>query len=344
MDKNQWSEEQPPEWQGEPIGSEKPLPHSAEWAPPVAPAASESAPSNAATPPPSNSAESSVGAMLNQSFDVIKKLAKSTLGLAAFFGVLSAFLMTAVGYAFLPSDSFSQQVIRDLLNTDFAAPEPAWMTDPNLNPESFYPAITWAAAIAAVGLVVLLLQVFVSAAIVRQSISYLRQERLSFSEAWRQVPRRNVWNLIFAFIGQISVALVVAIVVTLISSLVAGGEFLILILVFTAIPLGIWYSIAVTIALPVSVDGERSGTKAIFESIRLMRGAWWRTFAVLLLFGLMFGLPLSTLAGIPNSVVSDPILLLLISLFTQTFISAFGVGYQAAVTSAIYRARILAKK
>ena len=102
---------------------------------------------------------------------------------------------------------------------------------------------------------------------------------------------------------------------------------------------GVWLFIAWTVAVPAFLTEEVKGRRALGRSFRLVRGFWWRTFAIIILGAILAGIVSGVLVGVLTAVTftSDSTLTAVIA----NFIASVAAGvlttpFIAAITIVLY--------
>ncbi|MEW2548314.1 glycerophosphoryl diester phosphodiesterase membrane domain-containing protein [Streptomyces sp. NPDC047002] len=127
---------------------------------------------------------------------------------------------------------------------------------------------------------------------------------VAFQDAWREarprLPQLLGLTLLLPLIGAAIVA--VALVPGLASHTDAGLATTTL-LCFAALPVAVWLMIRFSLASPALMLERQGVTASMRRSAKLVRGAWWRTFGVLLLTGVLT-LLVSLIVAVPFSLVA----------------------------------------
>jgi hypothetical protein len=109
---------------------------------------------------------------------------------------------------------------------------------------------------------------------------------ISFADVWERV-RPRLWALLGLTMIYPAVVVVVVVLLVLVA-IVAPG--LAIVLIVVAIPVAIWLFIMFSLATPaLMLENAPIGT-AFGRSRALVRGAWWRTFGIQLLAGIIAGI------------------------------------------------------
>ena len=102
---------------------------------------------------------------------------------------------------------------------------------------------------------------------------------------------------------------------------------------------GIWLFIAWTVAVPAFLTEEVKGRRALGRSFRLVKGFWWRTFAIIvigtILAGIVSGVLTGVLAGLAFTSDSDAALVVA-NFFAAVIAGAITTPFIAAVTIVLY--------
>ncbi|MFH8486447.1 DUF7847 domain-containing protein [Streptomyces longisporoflavus] len=133
--------------------------------------------------------------------------------------------------------------------------------------------------------------------------------------AWARTPAVTLVTLLLAFVVMLPVGACVLLFAGLFVMLLSGwavpfGALFLLLLVVT--PLAAWLYVIFAFAPAAAVLETAGPLQALRRSVRLVRGAWWRTFGISLLAGFIVGavslavrLPLQFAAPAPPSVDPD---------------------------------------
>lgn len=122
--------------------------------------------------------------------------------------------------------------------------------------------------------------------------------------------------------------------VSLLGGLVVGVAF-----ALCFIP-GVWLAVAFAVAIPAVMTEDVRGRKALGRSRRLVKGRWWRTFALLLLgailsvvlfYGVLLLARVVTSDAGPRTVVG-----VVVNVLTSTVLSALVIPFAAAYVTVLY--------
>lgn len=169
-------------------------------------------------------------------------------------------------------------------------------------------------------------------------------EAVSFSQAWRRtLPRfgRLVGASALVVLLVASVWLVVAVVWIVAAVVDAGAAYLVAsLLTVAAVPLTIYLGVSVSLTTPaVALESTGRGPIGPVTGLRrsrtLTRGAWWRTFGILLLAAIIAG-ALSQIIAIPVGIVfSLAPLGSTLSLLASTLAAGLGQAVAAPISGLI---------
>jgi hypothetical protein len=102
---------------------------------------------------------------------------------------------------------------------------------------------------------------------------------------------------------------------------------------------GIWLYISWTVAVPALLTEGVTGRRALGRSFRLVRGFWWRTFAIIILGSVLAGILEAALGGVLGAVsfaTSSDVVDVVTSLLSAVVAGAITVPFVAAVTIVLY--------
>ncbi|WP_308117291.1 DUF7544 domain-containing protein [Streptomyces fuscigenes] len=127
---------------------------------------------------------------------------------------------------------------------------------------------------------------------------------VTFLDAWHEARPRLLQLLgLTLLLPLISAALVaVALVPVLVTGSDAGLAVSVL-LTFVALAVAVWLMVRFSLASPALMLERQGIITSMRRSVKLVRGAWWRTFGILLLAGLMAAV-VSAVIAVPFGVVA----------------------------------------
>lgn len=328
MTDNKWSEEQPPEWTGPPIGS---TPPQQPWAPPTQPPV----PAAPAAEPAPTDARVGFGELFMRMWRGFVGRIGVYLGVssAAFAVVFTAAIATM--RALLPnglSDEANAVLKGDTKTLENLFADPEYATDAEI--AAFLEILRQVGIVFAVLIVMtVVLQVIVGSALTRYALSDFAGQRTSVAEAFRTTPFLKVVSNLFA-LAVLGTAVFAAIAVLGFISLsvpVVGG-FIFFALILTFVVFMVWLGIGVTFVNAVVVDENIGGFKAIRRALQLAQGNR------LVIFGL--AVLVSIASTVPANVVGTAITVLAEPGFT-TFALGNGLPYVFSVPVSAVLAAVL---
>jgi hypothetical protein len=122
---------------------------------------------------------------------------------------------------------------------------------------------------------------------------------VGFGEVWSRV-RPRLWALLGLTLVYPAVALGAGLLIVLIALAVPG---LAVVLIIVAIPFAVWLFIMFSLATPALMLENAAIVKAFGRSRTLVRGAWWRTFGIQLLAGIIAGI-VAAIITVPFSLIN----------------------------------------
>ena len=326
MADNKWSENQPPEWTGAPIGA-TPAPEA--WQPPTAPPVTSSP--NAAAP----QRRLDIGAVLRDVWTGLTSRMALFVGGSVLLVLVSIAAAVALTSVVFP-DGLSADAI-GILNGTYAAPESGdfeYMTDAEM--QQLLTAIGEASTVVALGILpVLLIQFIFGSAITRIALNSPDQPRMSLGEAIKATPLAKIFSTGIALTVVLAVALIVMMIGMFFSlSIPAIG-----LLVFFGIAVAamVWmvsFGLGVTPINAVVISENIGGFAAIRRSLAMTKGRRFAIFSAVLV--------VSLLASMPLNVIASGILLLNPFSFFMYFVSAMlpvalSIPATSVLTSVLYK-------
>ncbi|WP_143658392.1 DUF7847 domain-containing protein [Streptomyces sp. Tue6028] len=213
-------------------------------------------------------------------FTTMRRYAKPLFGLAALVQLALAVLIG--GAAVLAYFSVSDRL--DVLYDSDRRPR--WS---DVQPVLVAFGSVWAFAMIAV----LVASAFVQASCVATLHDAVLGRRTTIGQVWRRTWPRTLSvlgvNLLMGLILLIPMLLFAAMVVSLLAAVLARSDSLFgifFLLLLLALPLTVWLWVLLSFAPAAAVLEAARPVEALRRSVRLMRGAWWRTFGITLLGGL----------------------------------------------------------
>jgi len=117
------------------------------------------------------------------------------------------------------------------------------------------------------------------------------------------------------------------------------GTFLAVLALFACIAPGVWLYFAWAVAVPVLLMEGTKGRRALGRSFRLVRGFWWRTFAILVLGAILAGIVQSAVTAaflaVTFSTDSEAVSVLA-NFLASVFAGVLTTPFVAAVTIVLY--------
>lgn len=326
MADNKWSENQPPEWTGAPIGS---TPPPEAWQPPTAPPVADA--------PASTSARRrfDIGQALREVWTVISGRFVLFIGGSAVLVLVSILLASALAAAMFPA-GISPDAL-SILDGSYGSGDDAGlgtMTDAELN--ALITAIGEASTVLSLGfLPILLIQFVFGSAITRIALNDPAEPRMSLRDALTAVPFGKVFSSGVAVAVLLGGALVGLILASTFSLLIpAIGPLILIAVVLAGMVWMVWLGLGISQISAVAIGENIGGFAAIKRSLALSKGRRWPIFGLLIIVGLV--------ASMPINVVASGILVLSDFNFVSYYISSLlplvlSVPANAALASVIYK-------
>ncbi|MGW3665735.1 DUF7847 domain-containing protein [Streptomyces sp. NPDC005141] len=222
-----------------------------------------------------------VDTVLGGAFVTMRRYARPLFGLAALAClVLGALTVGLGGIAYVSEADHLHRLFRDSGSAEWADARPVLITFGAL----------WVVGMLATLMANAFMQAS-SAATLHEAVLG-RRARIGavWRRAWPRTPSVLGVTLLMSLIMLVPMALFALLLMTLLASLAsepflpAGVAFLLLLL---SVPLTVWLYVLFSFAPAAAVLEAASPLTAMRRSVRLMRGAWWRTFGISLLGGLI---------------------------------------------------------
>jgi hypothetical protein len=234
-----------------------------------------------------------VGELLDGAITTMRRYPGPMLGLAAVFAVVTQALQMVVVYVLFRDVAALEATVA--AETELLALADALAQ--SIGSLLATAILTWLATVVLTGL----LTVVVGQAVLGRPCTV--------GDAWRQAAPRLVRLLgLTLLVGLVVAAPVLVVAGLLLGTVLLGGEGTALaavgLLALVAVPVTVWLYVRLAVASPAlilesSPDGPPVGVLgALRRSARLVTGAWWRTFGILLL--------VTVLASVISSILSVP--------------------------------------
>ena len=108
---------------------------------------------------------------------------------------------------------------------------------------------------------------------------------------------------------------------------------------FALILPGIWLFVSWTVAVPALLTEDVRGLKALRRSFRLVRGMWWRTFAIFLLGYILAGVLSSIVGGVVGAIAfaaDSPVAEFAVTALANTLGALVSTPFTAAFVTVLY--------
>jgi hypothetical protein len=214
---------------------------------------------------------------------------------------------------------------------------------PNASNEEIIDAFGASLSVLGIGILIILLsRVLLSGFLTVAVGKAVLGHPVSFGEVWERV-RPRLWALLGLTLVYPAVAAVVAGVLVLIAIAAPG---LAVVLIIVAIPFAIWLFILFSLATPALMLENAKIITAFGRSRALVRGAWWRTFGIQLLAGVIAGIvsaiitvPFSLATGAYDTTVEITVTYLAINTIGAIIAGTITEPFAAGVTVLLYTDR-----
>lgn len=282
MADNKWSEEQPPEWTGEPIGS---TPAAPQWQPPAGPPV----PATAAQPARSSA---DLGGILRSVWKFLGQRLGLYVGGTAALTALAIAVSATVANALFPNGLSDEAIAilqgaeTDLLNSD-------QMTQAQL--EALMAVLGEVGTVALLTIVpVVLIQFVFGAMITRMALAQVDGQTISSSAALRSTPFAKVFSSGIALTVSFLALFVPLIFVMGIGALLGSiGILLIVAALIAFVAVIVWLGLGVTFITATVIDENIGFFASIRRSLSIAKGQRLIIFAATLIVSICASLPVN---------------------------------------------------
>ena len=329
-EKFEWSEKQPPEWKGDPLGSP------VNWAPPTTPPLG-------ATPVATPVSKVRFGDVMSLTFRTAKAHYFRYLGLAFGFSAIAALITSVFAVAQYRAGSISDSAVQLLVtgDTDMISDEPLTGEELEALISTAASLVGLAVAFALAGLIAqFLIQTILTARALSRMSASPEVATLKFS--WLSVLRAQLASFFWLLLSAIPLAISTFILVTGFmtddeDTHAAKAALLLLTLVLFAV-FAIWFAISTLTLTPHAIAKNQGGFKNVTETIRMSKGMRGTGFLVVLVSSALIGLPSTIIAAtVQVATMNSGSETQLVAYFIAQFISvAITIPFTCIAISALY--------
>jgi hypothetical protein len=329
-EKFEWSEKQPPEWKGDPLGSP------VNWAPP-------STPPLGATPVVTPVTKVRFGDVMSLTFRTAKAHYFRYFGVALGFSAIAALVISVFAVAQYRAGSLSDAAVQLLVTGDTGTSSDQPLTGEEI--EALLSTVTSLMMLISVfALVGLIAQFLTQTILTARALSRMSAspEVASLKFSWLSVLRAQLisffWLIVFAIPSVIATIILVTGFKKDDQNTFAAKLVLLLVTLMFFMILAIWFAISTLTLTPHAIAKNQGGFKNVAETIRLSKGMRGTSFLVVLVSSALIGLP----GGVISTFVQFTTMKLsaetqLVAYFVAQFISAaITIPFTCIAISALY--------
>lgn len=325
MADNKWSENQPPEWTGAPIGA-TPAPEA--WQPPTAPPVT-------ASPTTAARRKFDIGLALREVWAAVSGRFALFIGGSALLVLVSILLASALAAGMFP-EGVSPDALSILDGSYGSGDQPGIDTMSDAELTALMNAVGEASTVVGLGILpILLIQFVFGSVITRIVLNDPEQPRMSLRDALKAVPFGKVFSSGVAVAVLFGVAVVGVIFASAFSLLIpAIGPLILVAVALAGMVWLVWLGLGISQISAVAIGENLGGFAAIKRSLSLSKGRRWPIFGLLIVVGLV--------ASMPINVIASGVLVLSDFNFVSYYISSLlplvlTVPANAALASVIYK-------